>query len=370
MEVKPKIIPANNKLNSGLILEKHNEKDHVVGGISVGGLQISKPEARIIFSDGHGWHDVVSSGEGEAQKNNIFDTFSCVPYNSLKALCKYLKKEYNEDIDPLEAYTAVMSNTIPGKGNTVRNVLEAIRNIGWLEEKELPSRVLTETTTQAQFFHSFTFAQIALAKKKLDKYDIWWDIIDTSSNVPHSKIISELKKAPVIAIGYAWASYLGQQGVYYDYNYPANHCFLIDEYIENDSVSDLLVNDSYRFDWSADKPDHTDLNDFVKKLAKTYKVAGAWRIYATPKKKEVLLLKLKNMIKDIWMWFETVGSPKGVRAYFVPKDSQGNIKGKQEIDLENPVLAIKALYSALYTAGVIKKTDRGEISTIKDEKFI
>lgn len=320
MEEKPEIKPINNFLNSGLILEEPNEKDHVVGGVTVGGLQISKPEAPIIFSNGHGWHDVITKGDGEVQKNLIFDTFSCVSYNSLKGLCKYLKKQYNEDIDPLEAYIAVMSNTTPGRGNTVRNVLEAIRNCGWLEEKELPGRVLNADTTQAQFFHSFTNEQIALAKKKLDKYDIWWDIIDTSENVPHSKIITELKKAAVIGIGYAWASLYGNQGVYYDYNYPANHCFLIDDYTTENKDADLLVNDSYRFDWSENKPDHTDLNDFVKPLAKTYKVAGAWRIYATPKKKEVLLLnQIKNMLNKIirdvrgTLWFHKVVEKNGVK---------------------------------------------------------
>lgn len=347
--------PCNNK-NSGLILEAPNEKDHIVGGVTVGGLTITKPEAQLIFPNGHGWHGVQAKGEGEVQANANFDSFSCTDYARMKALCKYLKYVYNEDIDPLEAFAAVMAGTIPGRGNTVRNGMESTRKDGWLTEMECPSRVLTDKTTQAAFFAPFTTKQIETAKKKLEKYNIYWDLIDGSSNVSHAKIIEALKYSPVVVIGYAWASYYGNEGVYYSYDYQPNHCFLIDDYKENDPLIDLMANDSYRFNWSGTKPDHTDLEDFVKPLSKKYEIGGAWRIYATLKtsKKKLLFNLSKNMLKA---YFDHIG----LHLYYVDD------RGKQHIPLNDEFE--KAVAISWFNSGSIGKTSWGELQPMPDYKF-
>lgn len=352
-------IPPNNLKNSGLILEPYREADHVVGGVTVGGLQILKPEPMIVFPNGHGWHGVVTKNEGEVQKNIHFDSFSCTCYGAAKALCKYLKYVYNDDIDILEAFLAVMAGVVPGKGAPARAPLEVLHGKGWLTEDELPSRRLTPSTTQSQFFAQFSTKQIAQAKKKLEKYDIWFDVIENSSNVSHAKIIENLKYTPVIVIGYAWASYYGNEGVFYDYNYTPNHLFIIDEHKEKDPLVDLMANDSYRFDWGIDKPDHTDLEDFVKPLAKGYKIGGAWRIYATlkGKKKTDLFNFLNTSMENLQAYMDD----HGLHVWYIDP------RGKQEIALTT--MFEKAWAMSCVKKGIIKTTSYGAIAGLPNFIF-
>jgi len=301
--------------NTGLILEVPNEKDHIVGGVTVGGLGVEKPQPLLIFSDGHGWLDAMGANRGETQANDHYDSFLCTIHGVAGALSDYLKKVYNVDLDLSECIQGVMAGVTPGVGGTIRNSLESFRTKGWLEEGY---RKFTASTTQAQCFAAVAQTLRDMAKKQLDNWDIYWDLIDDSDNVPHAKIIDALKYSEVIVAGYAWASYYGSQGVYDSYNYTANHCFRIgdggnisqvvkDKFkgrpFEIDwSKVDLIAIDSYRYDWSKEKPDHTEYNDFLKPLAKTFRIYSAYRIYAKPKISLIdqsLIGKIKAMFKRI-----------------------------------------------------------------------
>ena len=108
-----------------------------------------------------------------------------------------------------------------------------------------------------------------------------------------------MRKAPVIGSGFAWSSYYGE-GVFYDYNNRANHAFLIDDFEDGKPDHDLLAYDTYPFDkkWDENSPDE----EFVKKLAKSYRVWSAHQIFLTPINTNInhsLISKLKSMFNKI-----------------------------------------------------------------------
>jgi hypothetical protein len=301
--------------NTGLILETPNEKDHIIGGITVGGLGVEKPQPLLIFPNGHGWLDTIGAERGEVQANDHYDTYLCTIFGVAGALSDYMKKVYNYDLDISECIQGVMAGVTPGVGGTIRNSLESFRIKGWVDEGY---RKFTSSTTQGQCFAVVTETIKKVAADKLKDWDVYWDLIDSSDNVPHAKIIDALKYSEVVVAGYAWASYYGGQGVYDSYSNIANHCFRIGDggnitqsvkdkftgrgFDINWNDADLIAIDSYRYDWSKDEPDHTEYNDFLKPLAKTFRIYSAYRIYAKPKVSLIdqsLIGKIKSMFKKI-----------------------------------------------------------------------
>lgn len=266
--------------NYGLIHEDPKPEDWILGA--------SPLDNRIIFDDGKGWRKFAP--DGEMQFNRKFDSYSCVSFASLKALNYYFKVVYNIELDLSEMFTAVMSGTIPGRGNTVRNVLESIRKDGFVEEFFYP---FTEATTKAQFFTPPPLTIKTRAKGKLQYWQINWEWVDSSTDVSHETIKDALKYSPVIVTGYAWTA---QDGVYYDNNRQANHCFLVVDY---DEQGRLIADDSYPTDWQYD--DNSSRDEFYKTLDKNFRLWSAHKITVTPilKKNKTLLEKIKSMFKNI-----------------------------------------------------------------------
>jgi len=270
--------------NTGLIYEEPKEQDWILGS--------SPLENREIFPDGHGWPKYRP--EAEIQRNRHFDTFSCVTFAVLKALVMYLRVNYGVTFDLSEVFTAVMSGTVPGRGNSVRNVLESVRKDGFLAEY---LRTFTPEMTKEQFFSPIPEKLIELARNNLLEWEINWEIISTNSNVNHTDITNALRYSPIIAVGYAWIQ-SGKDGMYYDQgNYP-NHCFLIDDYDENDQRK-LIANDSYPHDFEADGNYPTE--EFLKVLNPNFRIWSAHKITAYPiiKAKDSLLTKFINMFKEV-----------------------------------------------------------------------
>jgi len=276
--------------NSGLIIEKPNEKDWVLGGIS-------GATSPILFPDGHGW--LKFQRPEETQKNRNFDTFSCVSYACLKSLSYYMKVAYGLDMDFSERFTAVMSGTIPNRGNSIRNVLESIRKHGFVLESDYPS--LTDDMTQNEWFAYPSASVRNIGLKNLERWLIEWEILSYLDPVPHSQIIEGQKKGVPIITVFAWASYFGDEesrvGVYYDYDNQANHATTGPEHEDSDPIVDIVADDSYPagFD-EEDRPN----SEYIKRLAKTFKIHSAHVITAQPKPLDISLIgKLKNMFVKI-----------------------------------------------------------------------
>ena len=333
--------------NSGLILEPPQEKDWILGGVS-------GATAQVIFKDAHGWLKYQRPEETQANRN--FDTFSCVTFASLKSLSYYFKVVHGLDMDFSERFTAVMSGTKPGRGNSARAVLESIRKHGFILEKDYPS--LTENMTENEWFAYPPKAIRDKALKNLEDWKIEWEAIDTSVPVPHSKIIEAQKKGvPIISV-YAWASYLGD-GVYYDYNNTANHMATSPEHEDNHPIVDIIADDSYPKDFSTDpRPDA----DYIKRLAKTFKIYSAHVITAQPKKK-INLINFKPMSKNLQGYADN----HGLHFYFV-KEING-VEHKQLLDVNNMTTEVKARYIDDLETGIIKTTSWVKLQPMPDHVF-
>lgn len=326
-------------LNSGLIFEVEQENDYV------GGFTPLDPPP-ILFEDGHGW--AKNRLKEEMQFNRNFDSFSCVTFASLKALLMQMKYVYGVDLDLSESFTAVMSGTVPGQGNSVRNVMESIRKDGGLPESYRP---LTENTTQAQFFAGVSASLKRIAQSTLLKdYDIHWEQLAYSGNVDHALLKENLKYLPNIVTGYAWA-YDGE--VYRDYGKQANHCFLNDDF-DGDI---LIANDSYPQDNQFD--DNSNDSEFIKRLAPNFRIWSAHRIWATPKANvnTNLLTHLKKMFDNLQSYMDD----HGLHIWYVEK------RGKQEIPLTT--MAEKALFMSYTKEGIIKTTTYAKLSTLPNFSF-
>lgn len=313
--------------NTGFVYEPEAPKDFIeksafnpdapLGRIS------TAPELPIIFPDGHGWHGESVRAKAEMQFNPKFDSFSCVTFSIARALVAYANKVYGVKFSVAEMYNAFHAGTVYGAGTSVKKGMESFRLKGWVKDELYP---FTAKTTKEQYFSKPPIEIELKAKGKLIKWIVYWEQLDYSNgNVPHDKIIASLKRTPALCSGFAWAAFLGE-GVYYDYNNQPNHLFPVDEWSDNPEY-DLLAYDSYPQDnqYDENSPDE----EFVKKLAKTYRVWSAHRIWLTPLKKK---LTYKSMLEKIVMMI-----PGGAK-FLVKISKDGSLK-KQEITNWNSALA-------------------------------
>ncbi|MBI4029169.1 MAG: hypothetical protein HY376_02285, partial [Candidatus Blackburnbacteria bacterium] len=73
----------------------------------------------------------------EYQKRN-FETSACVTFSGLNSIETLLKVKYRLDFNFSDRFTAKMSKTIPGWGNTFVRVANSVRHDGVVDETFLP----------------------------------------------------------------------------------------------------------------------------------------------------------------------------------------------------------------------------------------
>lgn len=335
-------------INTGLIHELPQEQDWVFGGKS--GAVNNVP----LFPDGHGWLSIQR--DEQTQRNANFDTYSCVTFSCLKALSYYVKKVYGIDVDFSERFTAVMSGTTPGRGNSIRAVLESIRKDGFLLEEDCP---FTADMTEAEFFSPIPQSLKDKAKKNLDNFMdlgpivIEWECISNNpfngGLIDHSEVREALKYAPVITTGFAWNG-----GPVYVNGGQPNHCFLGIDW--DDQVEwDVMADDNYPADFGLE---HEPDANYLKKLSRFYSLYSGYKITAKLVNKPVsLITNFKKMFSKMKAYMDS----KGLHVYWV--DS----KGKQEIPLTTT--AERALLMSAFADKDIKTSSWPELSKLPDYKF-
>lgn len=329
------------------VVQEVGIKDYVFGQGKLG----ADPD---IMPDGD-WLKVDTVEDAEMQFNRKFDSWSCTNFGEIKAVVAYMKEAHGVEEDYSERWLSIMSNTQPNVGNSVRAGLEAIRKYGLVTEADFPS--ITEEMTEEEYFdkNSITPELLKKGQEWLKKWDFSWEMVPTEI----SYFKSALKKSPLLLTGYAWNK--GEDGLYRDYGMAPNHCFVGVKVVNNCVIANDTYPADFQYDTDSKKP------EFIKKLAPNFHFGSAHRICV---RKKAYNFSIKDMIKNIWVWFETVGSPKGLRAYYCPTNKDGSIKGRQAIDFENPKEALKILFSALNEAGMFKKTSWPEVKPLDDKKFI
>jgi len=115
---------------------------------------------------------LISICKFETQKNNRFDTYSCVSFahtNGLETLHKFL---YKEEINYSDRYTSKASGTVPGKGNSHAAVAECTYTNGVVPEEVYP---FTPDMSQSEFFSLIPKEVIALGKEWVVKYEYGYE---------------------------------------------------------------------------------------------------------------------------------------------------------------------------------------------------
>ncbi len=188
------------KIPKGVIIDQHRATDYFSGANSPIGLVEVLPNGN--------WTQYLPSSERQKLKNG--DTFSCVTFSALNALetqLNYLiasrkltikQAEFLNDngyIDEFskvnfdDSYTAKMSGTIPGQGNSLFNVANSIRHDGLLPQTDYT------TPTVEEFYRERTEIEKVTAKEiyKYFEFNYEWVFSDFEKH---------LKQAPLqIATG-------------------------------------------------------------------------------------------------------------------------------------------------------------------------
>ena len=200
---------------TSLILEEaKNPRDYI--------LSATAPEVEalgIILNETGQWmEDIV---EFEDQKNDIFDQYACVTHsgwNKVQCLCM---RKFRIKLDKSKRYTAVKSGTIPGRGNSVTNVVESIRLDGAPDEIDYPTTV--QGMSQAEYYQKIPATVIAKENfLKFWSYKHAW----VEGNSPEM-LMAALKVSPIMVSVYGRYSYDGNGYIEQDRTGLVTHEVLI-----------------------------------------------------------------------------------------------------------------------------------------------
>jgi hypothetical protein len=126
------------EIESGETEEDWEASQELLGGVT----------ERVILKEDGQWVDFIT--EYESQKNDFFNAFDCATqggWNGVQIVINYL---YGIVLNKSKRYTAVMGGTVPGKGASMNQIMEAIRKIGSVEEELWPS--MTPEMTEDEFY--------------------------------------------------------------------------------------------------------------------------------------------------------------------------------------------------------------------------
>ena len=251
----------------GVLPDKRNKKQWVFKKEELMGGKMIRP---VLFPNGISETDL---GSQESQAITQKDFWTCVSNSlcrivqlTLQVLSKTdaeLKKgledlgffDENGNINISQRALAVMSGTVPGKGNSMYKVAETARKLGLVSEKFCPT---LQGMTQWEFFNlpAGTYAQ---AKKFLELVNLYHeDLLDSAT--PDLFTYGAVQSA--VSTPYNFSGGVVQPPSYYNYNHAITW-YGLDEF--------KRVCDSYP--------------EFFKKFALGYAMRSPKIIYASRKKK-------------------------------------------------------------------------------------
>jgi len=237
------------------------EKEHSSSSdyIFLGATKITRDKE--VNSSGD-WTDYLP--ELEEQKNNVFDSFSCVSFSHNNCLETIHKKLYGEEINYSDRFMSKVSGTIPGRGNSQIKVADSARELGHILEEFYPFS--TETTKQ-EFFQTIPKELLDMGIEWFSKYEYGYErvrkenfkeaikfspiqvAVDSRTNKSnkvrsynHSVMIYSLSPKPQIFDSYR------NRVVEYDINYPFSYGMIFYyKKITEIKMIDPIIKTEYRF---------------------------------------------------------------------------------------------------------------------------
>jgi hypothetical protein len=225
------------------------EEDYVLGGVSSLPKEVLCPER------------IWPLPKLEVQ-NKMFDPFACTNFANCNVRESIHLKRYGEEINNSDRYSAVISGTVPGQGNSHKNVAECTRKKWYVKEEEFP---FTDSMSQEEFFipspelESKAISEIPgyeYGYEKVERSDFYEALqysplqvaVDSRTattsefqSYDHSVMLYGFKDGKWLVFD----SYFGRQ-VEYDVDYPFGFALRF-HYKRITPVGDKSVNSFYRF---------------------------------------------------------------------------------------------------------------------------
>lgn len=152
---------TNRTINPGFVPDKIIESDYKLGGIS-------KLPKIVLVTGPLYWAPYLP--KMEQQSNAVFDSFACTNFANCNCYETLHKRVFNEDLDQSDPYSANISDTVPGEGNSHNNVAEKTRQAGYIAEALFP---FTKTMTQAEFFTKPSASLLEIGRKFIKEYILY-----------------------------------------------------------------------------------------------------------------------------------------------------------------------------------------------------
>ncbi len=172
-----------NKFVPSLILDERDERDYKFLGGQLNRVKVNP--------DGN-WRTYLPTNEKQA--TNYYDPYSCVSEsltNLIEMHLSYLMTKDNRIKPTLEKLNALdengrpnfsgrwlakMSNTIPGRGNSMKNVADTVRKYGLVGEKVWPK---LENMGQSEYYKEIPQDIQDLGKEFLEYFEFGYEALDT-----------------------------------------------------------------------------------------------------------------------------------------------------------------------------------------------
>jgi len=226
--------------NHGILPEEVDEEDHIMGATAHYNWKVLKPN-----SD---WSEEANKMINEVQKGRYFDTMGCTGYGLMNAMEMVAMNKWGETWNLSDRFINKMSGTST-RGNTMKRVLETVRNEGVVNEADWDWD--RDKFSWNDYYASVPEDVKAKGKLWLKKYTFGYDGVW----VTKATLLEALKYSPLYVGGYSWY----KRGMYYVSVGNPNHVFTVI------NSKQMLAYDSYQ--------------PYIKNLSPDYKLFYVRRIY-------------------------------------------------------------------------------------------
>lgn len=136
---------------------------------------------------------------GEKQ-NFGFETYACVSFSAWNCIETLYYRKYGRKPNWSDRFTAKMSDTVLGYGNTAAKVAESIRKDWSVQESRYPFKAKTD----AEYYKPITKTLINLAVKEKPKYSYSWHWVAWGGDLKREVLWDALQYAPLQVSVLAW----------------------------------------------------------------------------------------------------------------------------------------------------------------------
>lgn len=199
----------------GLILEPLKPTDFVLGTSQ--SLE-AKYGAEAVNPSGD-WSNFTPSEEDQSTMTG--DTWACTNFNTIDAVEMLHRLQYGAPLNLSDRFSAVMSGTKPGVGNSPQKAADSLRRDWSVLEPEWP-----DVNTVEEFFAPIPASLKTLAVGRGAEFEFGYQVVPNSA----ASIKAALRTSPVCIAVTAWVE---KNGVYVRGDFSENHWTTIIKVLDN-----------------------------------------------------------------------------------------------------------------------------------------